>query len=136
MENQIIQEVFDKTKSELIIFFVLVIIAMVAVFLPLYRLMARERGERIRAEAARQDKYIERESRIIDVITANTEVMARLKTTMEIMSASVNSSFSRLHDRVDAQGVNCSEHGTIMRGIEASQYKLLQHLSNKLGVEL
>ena len=39
----------------------------------------------------------------MSVITANTEVISGLKTTLDLTSNNANSSFTRLHDRIDKQ---------------------------------
>jgi len=102
---EVLGNVVDRTQSELILFFIIMSIVLVAVLLPLYGMMMKDRKSKHEADNIRQDKYIEREKQIIQVITANTEVLAGIRTTLESSGASTNSSLSRIHDRIDAQSI-------------------------------
>ena len=118
-ETEILNKIVSETKSELILFFVIMTVALVVFLLPVYIMVMKDRrehrvaeGKRVTAEAeannTRQDKYIEREKEIIRVITANTEVIAGLKATLEIMSTSTNTSLIRIHERLDTQQGLCT----------------------------
>ncbi len=111
-ETQLLQDIVQKTQSDLIVFFVLVSVVLAVVFIPLYRMMVRAKKERLDAETKRekdeaeaanirQDKYMERERGIIQVIKDNTEVMASLKATLEKDGQATVSSLERIHSRID-----------------------------------
>lgn len=130
-EAEILEKVADKTQSELILFFILVVVALVVVLIPLYRMVSKDRKERRDADAARvkgeneatnirQDKYIEREKQIIQVITANTEVMAGLKATFETFGAATTSSFARIHERMDSHSAKLGEVTTEIAQIKTT----------------
>jgi len=111
--EQIVNEIIHKTTSELIIFFILVMITLVIVFLPLYRMMVKDRKER-------NVQNFEREKQIMSVITANTEVISRLKTTLDFTSNNTNSSFTRIHDRIDKQSEKQTELGADTARIQST----------------
>jgi hypothetical protein len=99
-----IHEVVRRTESELILFFTLFLVALISFFIPMYRLISKNRGEDRKAEANRQERYMEREKRIIEVVTANTEVMAGLKATLDKDGKTTTASLERIHTRIDEQG--------------------------------
>ncbi len=101
--SQVLTEIITKTDSSLIIFFVIMVIVLIVVVLPLYRMMIKDKADRTKQEGIRQDKYIEREKQVIQVITGNTEVMSRLSVTLEKNGATVDASLTRIHARIDAQ---------------------------------
>ena len=112
--NQVLTEAIDKSESDIIIFFVVLAVIMVFFIIPLYGMILRDRKENRAAESKRldsdisaagiqQDKYMERERQIIAVVTANTEVMASLKATLELDGKSTNASLERIHIRIDKQ---------------------------------
>lgn len=103
-ETDLLNNIIGKNDSSIILLFVLIVIALVIVMLPLYILITKERKEKRNAENQRQDKYIEREKEVIKVITANTEVMAGLKTTLEKSGTDTTAYVVRIHDRIDTIG--------------------------------
>ena len=116
--EQALIDLIGKTNSELILFFVLIIIAFVIGFIPLYNLIRKDRKARADQEDNRQDRYIEREREIIKVISANSEVIAGLKTTLELTGASMSASFIRVHERIDRQNDLCAKCGDDMAGVK------------------
>jgi flagellar basal body-associated protein FliL len=100
-ELKLLQDAIHKAESDLIIFFVVLAVVLIAFIIPLYAMILRDRKEHRASESTRQDKYLEREREIIRVITANTEVNAGLKATLEMMNADTKSSFVRIHERID-----------------------------------
>ena len=125
-QEQLLQEIVKQTNSELILFFIIVSVALVLVFVPIYRMMHKERKERLAHENERQDKYIEREREIIRVITSNTEVMSGLKTTLETMNATTNTSFVRIHERMDAQGITLSEQSVAISRVQTTLEEIVR----------
>ena len=102
MEGQaIVNEIVKTTTSELILFFVLLLVALVVVIKPLYTMIKAERAERRAHEMEHNDKLFEREKLVIEVIAANTEVIAGLRASFELSSKTSQDSISRLHDRID-----------------------------------
>ena len=118
--DYLLEEIARQTNSELILFFVVVSVVLVVVFLPFYRMVLKERKERLSQDSLRQDKYIERERQIIAVITSNTEVIAGLKTTLELTTTSTQTSFTRIHDRLDEQSKKISEQGAALTNIQTT----------------
>ena len=117
--EHIINEIIQKTSSELILFFILVIIMLVIVFLPLYRMMIKARKER-------NEQHFEREKQVIGVITANTNVISGLKTTLEFTSSNTSSSFTRIHDRIDKQTEKQTELGADAMRIQSTLDKIVR----------
>jgi hypothetical protein len=120
--NEVIQEVIKQAESDIILLIILLVVAMVVFILPLYGLIMKDRKEHRKSEVARrteetnanntrQDKYMERERQIIAVITANTEVMSRLNTTLERDGKATASSLERIHTRIDGQGNTLTDLG-------------------------
>ena len=112
MVREIVYKVIDQTESDLILFFVLISVVIIVVTVPLYGIIIKERNarrkhetnlsqQRMDSDNTRQAKYIEREREIIKVITANTEVMSGLKSTLETSNTLTNTSLKRIHDRTD-----------------------------------
>jgi hypothetical protein len=101
---QLLQNILQKTGSEIVVFVVVVI--------PLYMLIIKDRKanriadakrieEENKAQNARQDKYIEREYRILQVIKENSEAIASLKATLDRDGQSHVASLDRIHKRID-----------------------------------
>ena len=122
--DQIVKEVVTRTESEIILFFVILLFILVAAVIPMYRMVLKDRKERLMHENTRQDKYIEREKQVIGVITGvitrNTEVIAELKSTLELSRTSTSDSLARIHDRVDGQYRNCADHGAALARIQST----------------
>ena len=101
--QRIMHDIVSQTDSSLIIFFILVIISMVIFILPFYVIILKDRKEQRVQDNIRHERYIKREREIIHVVTANTEAIAGLKSTMDITVTSNASTFTRIHDRIDEQ---------------------------------
>ena len=93
--NGLLESIIQKTNNDLIFFFILFIIALIAFFIPFYRLTIKDRKERYSQEK-------QREERLIKVVEQNTEAITKLNTRLEIDSNSTKASFDRLHSRMDA----------------------------------
>ena len=83
----IIDGIIQKTENEAIFMFILILMAAVLILLPLYKLSISKTKERQKMENERWDKYIQRESSLIEVITRNTEVISELKILFLISSS-------------------------------------------------
>ncbi len=81
--ESIIDGIVQKTENEAIFMFILMLIAIVVILIPLYKLNLSKSKQKQKMEIDRWDKYIQRESSLIDVITHNTEVISELKTLFE-----------------------------------------------------
>ena len=92
--DRIITEVIQNTHNEFLLFFVLIIVAMVICILPLYAMVVKERK-------AKHKQDTERERQILAVIKENSTVIAGLKVTLDQSGASVNSTVERIHKRID-----------------------------------
>lgn len=79
----IIDGIIQKTENEAIFMFILILMAAVLILLPLYKLSISKTKERQKMENERWDKYIQKESSLIEVITRNTEVISELKILFE-----------------------------------------------------
>ena len=101
--DKIISEVVQSTQNEFILFFVLIIVALVVFIIPLYGMILKDRKAKLTQEDTRQDKYIEREKQIIEVIKENSAVIAGLKVTLENIGVSTKSALDRVHERIDKQ---------------------------------
>ncbi|MDR0490369.1 MAG: hypothetical protein LBH28_03880 [Oscillospiraceae bacterium] len=136
--QQIIQEVVEKTGSELILFFALVIVALVVVFVPMYALIRKDRRERA-ADALEQKKQdMERERSIIGVVKDNTGAITGLNTLLEVSQAAAENSrgelkhsFRRVDERLHATieklagyCASCAEQGENIRRIIAEIEKI------------
>jgi len=138
MENeyQILQDAIQKAESDIIVFFAIIAVILIAFMLPFYVIIIKDRKDQRKAESkrielenedrnSRQDKYMERESRIIDVITANTEVISGLRTTLEISNSATANSFTRVHERLDDQSANIAS----MRATQKEAVRKLSEIS-------
>lgn len=99
--QSVLEQVTTKTQSELILFFIILAVVLMVLIVPLYTLILKDRKEKNKQESDRLGQYMEREKRIIEVVTANTEVMASLKTTLDRDGKATTASIERVHDRLD-----------------------------------
>ena len=100
---RLFEEITKQTNNDLILFFIIVAVVIIIVMFPLYTMVLKDRKHKNQHETDRLTQYMEREKRIIEVITANTTIMAGLKTTLEMTGSTTNTSLTRIHDRVDNQ---------------------------------
>jgi len=94
----IYEAVVATTSSELILFFVLLFIFLCVAVTPIYITTMRKRKEE--REQERQHER-ERERHIIGVIQENSNVIADLKTTLELSGKATNTTLERVHTRID-----------------------------------
>ncbi|MCL2698965.1 MAG: hypothetical protein FWE68_01500 [Defluviitaleaceae bacterium] len=101
-EAGILADIAASTQSELLLFFVILTIILIAVLLPLYRTSMEKREERHRREHERDvkqlDKFIQREAHIINVIKENSEVIAGLKAAFENTGANTNKALEHIQE--------------------------------------
>lgn len=139
LESEIVNEVVRQTSSELILFFVILLIALVLVVLPLYVLITRERKEKSKlenerlinnekAENDRLDKFIQRENQIMQVIKENSDVIAGLRVALESTGITTAKSVERIHERIDRFTTELSTIKTNDALVYESQSKILQEL--------
>ena len=108
LETQLVSQVIEKTQSELILFMIIIVVALILVALPLYVMVSKDKKLKTEQENVRQDKYIQREAQIIEVIKENSAVIAGLKTTLDSNGTSFVKSLERVHERLN-------EHSTAER---------------------
>jgi len=122
---QIYDNILQATSSELNIFFItgpasapfaahfyLVAVALAIVFVPLYTMVLKDRKDRrkgdVETESMKHDKYIERESKmiererqILEVIKGASTEIAGLKVALELSVSGSKSTLDRIHTRID-----------------------------------
>jgi len=103
----------QKTGSELLLFFVIAILGMVLVFIPVLAMLIRDRRAREKLERERENRYIEREKQLMNVLTQNTEAITALKTVFQLTNDNARSALERVHKRID-------DHGTALDYITRS----------------
>jgi len=101
--QHIMHDIVSQSDSSLIIFFVLAIITMILFIIPFYVIILKDRKEKRLQHDIRHKRYIEREREILRVVTANTEAITSLKSTIDIVVSSSTASFMRIHERIDEQ---------------------------------
>ena len=101
--SAVLQSVSDNTRSELIRFFIIlavVCLAAISAVIWLYpkwqKGTAAQRAADNQADAKRLDQYIKREALIIEVVRQNTEVMAGLKTVLDVNTRRVDAMADKL----------------------------------------
>jgi len=77
-ELSVLTEIAKTTQSELIIFFVIIAVVVIVVVVPMYILVLRDRRFKNQLDIEKYGQYI-------DVIKANTAVMAELKSMLELI---------------------------------------------------
>lgn len=97
-ETEIFNKIIEKTDSTLILFFILMMIACVIVFLPLYKLILKSKAEKNEADAIQTEKAIKRETQLLDIIEKNTEVISELKTILNNTSMAFFESYHQLSE--------------------------------------
>lgn len=120
---KILEAITQRSQSELIYFFIIMLIGLVVVMVPLYALImknnraketaaAKAEATSEAAEKERLEMYIKREQQLIQVVSTNTEALVSLKTTQEITltnlkgavdsgNKSTDKSLDRVHTRLD-----------------------------------
>jgi hypothetical protein len=89
-------EILSKTDSELLLFFALLVVALVAA-VPLYRLMAKHRLELERQRASREAARV---NQVLTVVNSNTEAVRELKGLIGALTARNESDHARLAERI------------------------------------
>ena len=72
----VFEEIINSTKNDIIIFLIVIVIAMILIALPLYVMYTKNKKEERRITLEREDK-------LMDVITDNTQVITSLKFIIE-----------------------------------------------------
>ena len=101
-ETEILNQIIEKTDSILVIFFILLLIACILVFIPFYKLFSQNRADKNETEVMKLEKYIQRESQLLEVITKNTEEISELKILFETTIHSFTTSNEKINERVTA----------------------------------
>lgn len=87
-------------------------------------MISKDRKVKHQHENERQSKYIEREAQIIQVITANTEVMSSLKATLDANGVSTIKSLDRIHERIDSSAKSSEKLAVDMELLKVLQSKI------------
>ena len=67
-----------------------------------YKLFSQNRADKNETEVMKLEKYIQRESQLLEVITKNTEVISELKILFETTIHSFTTSNEKINERVTA----------------------------------
>jgi len=124
-------QIAGNTQSELIMFFVILAVALVPFGVLLLKIATQKSG----TERERVSQFIEREKRIIEVITANTEVQSGLKATLEMTSGMLCESMRRIHERIDEQTLTLNSMGAALGSGPAQRVipsQMRQHSQNAI----
>jgi hypothetical protein len=140
LETDILSNMTTATQSDLLRFFIIVAVVSTVTMIPIYVMRIKDRKERTQVEnerIAKQEEYenrrftqyMEREKRIIDVITENKSVIVDLKsvigelrTALESDRSVFTNSIVRVHERIDK-----------LYEIGAVQKEALAHVINLLA---
>ena len=68
-ETELLNNMIQKTDSMLIIFFILMMMACILVLMPFYKIVSKNKVDKEETEATQLDKYMQRESELLEVIT-------------------------------------------------------------------
>jgi uncharacterized membrane protein len=127
-----VSAVIDKTDSEIILLMVLFLIGLVAVVVPLYRLIIKDRRLRRESDAAREAEKetadLEREGRVLEVIKENTAVMGSVKELLKSSAKDTKTSLIRIHKRIDEQAVSVSAVQSSLDEIKNDTGRILEIL--------
>jgi len=123
---QAMQTVSERTNSELIRFFVLlavVMLAMIAAAMVLYpkitKQTAAQRSADAKADTVKLDRYIQREGLIIDVVTKNTEAITKLTATLDTNTRHCDACKADQVARLDIIGSKIDQNTLLMARIAA-----------------
>ena len=108
-EMDVVSQVANKTDNDVILFTIIILIALVVVMLPLYRIILSGRKFEKESENSRRENELDEKKLIISVVTSNTDVMSQLKATLETIGINTNSALARIHDRIDACAATTAE---------------------------
>ena len=138
-EAGILVEIARMTQSELVAFFIILAVVFIVSVVPIYALLLKNRRHRNQLENERLSQYVEREKRIIEVITANTTTAAELKmlmievrTTLESDRVTFKESLDRIHNMIDRQCDLCTQRGEAIMRVSTA---LDEVLKGKTGVK-
>ena len=101
-EMELLNNMIQKTDSMLIIFFILMTMACILVLMPFYKIVSKNKVDKEETEATQLDKYMQRESELLEVITKNTEVISELKALFEATIHNFSASNDKLNERFTA----------------------------------
>jgi len=106
--TQLLTEVVKQTRSELILFFVILAVILIAVLVPVVKLIVTRSQNKFagqltlatqkqqdEAEETKRDQYIQREAKIIEVIVGNTEANTKLVTVLEGVKQTLDTNHQR-----------------------------------------
>jgi hypothetical protein len=145
-EYKVLTDAIEKAESDIILLVVILAAVLLVLTLPLYGLILKDRKHQREVEVKRresetaasndrQDKYMEREQRIIEVVTSNTQVMASLRTTLERDGKLTSASLDRIHKRIDDHYELAHRHGTGITKVDKALDELVI-ISRKIKDEI
>ena len=94
-----LNSIVEKTDSVLVIFFILVILGGILILIPVYKLFSKNKADKNETEVTKLEKYIQRETQLLDIITKNTEVISEIKILFEVTIKNFSESNSNLNER-------------------------------------
>ena len=100
INTEILSQVVSNTDSGIVLIFVIIAVALV----PLGILIIKHSKHRHEVECKRRDQDRERELQIINVITANTEAMTGLRTTLDGHNKALRLTIKKIYKRLGKQG--------------------------------
>jgi len=138
--TNIYEAIINNTDSVLIIFLIVLTLAVVIAFIPLYSKVLKGRKADREHEIEVKKSEGERESRIIKVISDNSAVIAELnvvtaslKTTLDANGLSFTKAIERVHSRLDEQGMTIAKTHQNVANILDNQREIASKL-NKVFV--
>ncbi len=96
---ELLNSIVEKTDSVLVIFFILVILGGILILIPVYKLFSKNKADKNETEVTKLEKYIQRETQLLDIITKNTEVISEIKILFEVTIKNFSESNSNLNER-------------------------------------
>ena len=137
----IYEAIINNTDSVLIIFLIVLTLAIVVAFIPLYSKVLKGRKADREHEIAVKASEGERESRIIKVISensaaiaANTAVIAGLQSNLKTDGATIAKALDRVHSRLDEQGVTIAKTSQSVETILENQREISSKVNKVLVI--
>jgi flagellar biosynthesis/type III secretory pathway M-ring protein FliF/YscJ len=102
--TEVLTEITRRSNSELIYFFIIILVALILVLIPFYKIYTNHMNEKQkisdRKEKNREARNAEERREILTVITTNTKALNELTTFIDILSKSTENNFKIFDKRL------------------------------------
>lgn len=121
----ILQDIVDKSQSDIVLIAVIFLAALVTFFIPFYKMILKNKN-------IDEERRLEEKQLLIDIVEKNTNIMSTLKTTLELNNTSIITILKNINSNTNDAAIKIA---TMITSQDGASKKLDKIIDDHVTIE-